>query len=77
MNLFIDLDRKNGSQRGEEHFDDFAITCETIKKHLKHDLNELLKKKTDALLSDRYLRFRKFGIYEENGETRGIMAYSI
>jgi len=60
-----------------ENFDDFAVTCDTIKKHLKHDLNELLKKKTDALLEDRYMRFRKFGIYEENGETRGTMAYSI
>ena len=60
-----------------EDFDDFAATCATIKEHLKYDLGELMKKKTDALLEDRYMRFRKFGIYEENGETRGTVAYSI
>lgn len=60
-----------------ENYEDFAVTCDIIKKHLKHDLTELLKKKTDALLEDRYMRFRKFGIYEENGETRGTVGYSI
>lgn len=60
-----------------ENFDDFAATCSIIKKSLKDDLTELLKKDTDTLLKERYLRFRKFGIYKENGETRGTAAYSI
>ncbi|MDD5901042.1 MAG: acetyl-CoA carboxylase carboxyl transferase subunit alpha [Lachnospiraceae bacterium] len=60
-----------------ENFDDFSATCEVIKKNLKEDLSELLKKSTEDLLNDRYRRFRKFGIYEENGETHGTVAYSI
>ena len=60
-----------------ENYEDFAVTCALIKKNLKDDLTELLKKDTATLLEERYLRFRKFGIYEENGETRGTVAYTL
>lgn len=59
-----------------EKFDDFTETCSIIKKNLKDDLTMLLEKDTDTLLSDRYARFRKFGIYEENGETQGTVSYT-
>ena len=60
-----------------ENFDQFTKTCADIKEHLVQDLRELLSKKTEQLLSDRYLRFRKFGIYEENGETQGTTLYPV
>jgi len=60
-----------------EKFDNFEETCEIIKKQLTEDLSLLCSKKTEQLLADRYRRFRKFGIYEENGETFGTVAYSI
>ena len=60
-----------------ERFDQFSETCKEIKEHLVEDLKELLKKNTDQLLEDRYMRFRKFGIYEENGETHGTTVYPV
>ena len=60
-----------------EKFENFEETCEIIKKQLTEDLGLLCGKKTEQLLKDRYHRFRKFGIYEENGETFGTAAYSI
>ena len=60
-----------------ENFDQFTKTCADIKEHLVQDLRELLSKQTEQLLSDRYLRFRKFGIYEENGETQGTTLYPV
>lgn len=56
---------------------DFSITCSIIKKQLTKDLKELLTMDTDTLLKNRYLRFRKFGIYEENGETHGTVTYTL
>ena len=61
----------------QENFEDFSKTCNEIKQHLVEDLKELLKKNTDQLLEDRYMRFRKFGIYEENGETHGTTVYPV
>ena len=56
-----------------ENFEDFASTCTIIKELLKDDIDELLKKKSDILLEERYMRFRKFGIYEEKGVRYGAM----
>lgn len=56
---------------------DFSITCGIIKKQLTKDLKELLTMDTDTLLKNRYLRFRKFGIYEENGEAHGTVTYTL
>lgn len=60
-----------------EHFDAFSKTCDSIRQQLVTDLRELLKKNTVHLLEDRYSRFRKFGIYEENGETHGTIVYPV
>lgn len=60
-----------------ENFEQFSETCNEIKQHLVADLKELMKKNTDLLLEDRYHRFRKFGIYEENGGTHGTTLYPI
>lgn len=58
-----------------ENFDNFSAMCAEIKTYLVADLKQLLTKNTEQLLEDRYFRFRKFGIYEENGETHGTNLY--
>ncbi len=60
-----------------ENFGQFTETCNHIREHLVQDLNELCKKSTEQLLTERYRRFRKFGIYEENGETHGTTVYQV
>lgn len=54
-----------------EKFEDFSMMCNVIKENLKVDLSKLLEKDIDTLLEERYMRFRKFGIFEENGVVCG------
>ncbi|MCI8332560.1 MAG: acetyl-CoA carboxylase carboxyl transferase subunit alpha [Clostridiales bacterium] len=52
-----------------EDFDHFETMCGGIKTLLLSHLNELCALSPDELLSQRYQRFRRIGIYEENGNT--------
>lgn len=51
----------------DEDFDHFDRMCAGMREKLLADLQGLCTAHTDELLENRYLRFRKIGIYEENG----------
>ncbi len=46
-----------------EDFDHFSKMCKHMKNQLSSMLDELCSKSVDQLLEERYMRFRKFGIY--------------
>ncbi len=49
----------------EEDFDNFPKMCKSMRKLLVEAIDELMKLSDEQLLSQRYDRFRKFGIYDE------------
>lgn len=49
-----------------EDFDHFSKMCKNMKHQLSVILDELCEKTEEQLLEERYLRFRKFGIFSEN-----------
>lgn len=51
-----------------ENFDDFGGMCGDLKNRLLEDLRGLRVLSGDALVQNRYDRFRKIGIYAETGE---------
>ena len=54
-----------------ENFGDLDAMCGEIRRKMASDPKKLRPLSTDELLSNRYGRFRKFGIYEENGVRHG------
>ena len=52
-----------------ESFDAFDTMCRGLKDNLKTDLKTLMTQNDQTLLSNRYERFRKFGVFSENGKT--------
>lgn len=55
-----------------EDFDKFDSMCQKIKKQLAKDLKKLMSLDEEKLVYERYMRFRKFGIYKENGQSVGL-----
>lgn len=53
----------------EEDFDRFDAMCRNITACIKEDLAEMKKQTAEELLENRYNRFRKFGVFKEDGET--------
>lgn len=53
-----------------ENFEDFHQMCEDMKTRLLQDLQSLKKLSVSHLLDERYNRFRRIGIYEENGKVK-------
>ncbi|MBQ4465462.1 MAG: acetyl-CoA carboxylase carboxyl transferase subunit alpha [Oscillospiraceae bacterium] len=49
----------------EEDFENFPKMCKGMRKLLVEAIDELMKLSDEQLLSQRYDRFRKFGIYDE------------
>ncbi|MBQ7915305.1 MAG: acetyl-CoA carboxylase carboxyl transferase subunit alpha [Firmicutes bacterium] len=56
-----------------EDFKHFKNMCRDIKKQLVGDLQGLMSCSTTKLLSQRYDRFRKYGVYEEGGVVHGAL----
>ena len=54
-----------------EDFAHFDQMCAEIKELLLGDLSELRGLSDERLLEERYERFRRIGIYEENGSNNG------
>ena len=54
-----------------EDFSHFDAMCVSLGKHLAADLQKLGSYGETRLLDERYRRFRKFGIYEEDGKVHG------
>lgn len=54
-----------------ENFGDMDAMCGEIRRKMASDLKKLRTLPPDDLLSRRYCRFRKFGIYDENGIRHG------
>ena len=54
-----------------EDFSHFDKMCAEIKELLLGDLSELRGLSDERLLEERYERFRRIGIYEENGSNNG------
>lgn len=50
-----------------ENFDDFSEMCAALAVELSLDLQELCSLTPAELLEQRYRRFRRIGVYEENG----------
>lgn len=57
----------------KENFGDLDAMCGEIRRRMASDLKKLRALSTRELLSNRYDRFRKFGIYEENGVRHGAV----
>ena len=53
-----------------EDFEDFDQMCADMKETLIKDIHALKKLSVPHLLEERYNRFRKIGIYEENGKVK-------
>lgn len=56
----------------DEDFEKFDKMCLKIKKQLSKDIKKLSSLSEDKLVYERYMRFRKFGIFKENGQIVGI-----
>ena len=54
-----------------EDFSRFDAMCASLQKQLTADLRKLSSYGETRLLDERYRRFRKFGIYEEDGAVHG------
>ena len=54
-----------------EDFSHFDAMCKTLREQLVNDLKKLTSYGETKLLEQRYRRFRKFGIYEEDGTVHG------
>lgn len=54
-----------------ETFADFDSMCRDIGRRMSSDIKALRSLSREKLLTERYNRFRKFGVYEENGVTCG------
>lgn len=52
-----------------EDFDNFDAMCVQLSSALETDIKDMLSKPTEVLLDNRYNRFRKFGVFNENGNT--------
>ena len=50
-----------------ENFEDFSGMCAALAVELSMDLQELCRLTPAELLEQRYRRFRRIGVYEENG----------
>lgn len=53
-----------------EDFGNFPRMCKAIRTQLEQDFRSLCRISADELLNQRYTRFRRFGIYEEQGAAR-------